>query len=252
MCTVSFIARQRGYLLAMNRDEQLSRPQGLPPKIIAVAGRKIIRPSEPGGGTWISVNDEGVTFALINWYAVSARVKTNPVSRGDVVNAVSAQTSAAAAQEILEQLPLQRMNPFRLIGIFPATQEVMEWRWNLKRFARQKHPWHTQQFISSGFDEPTAQRLRRETFRRALQQKSAGSLAWLRRLHRSHQPASGPFSTCMHRHDAATVSGSLITVSARRAAMLYQPGSPCIQPSQRKPLPASPHLRLRISSKPSA
>ncbi len=82
MCTVSFIARRHGYLLAMNRDEQLTRAEGLPPKIVHVGERKVICPSEPGGGTWIAVNDAGVTFALINWYSVQARVQKNPVSRG--------------------------------------------------------------------------------------------------------------------------------------------------------------------------
>ena len=97
MCTVSLIARKRGYALAMNRDEKLSRVAGLPPKLRVVAGRKILGPSEPGGGTWIALNDAGITFALINWYAIKARVKTNPISRGDVVNAVCATTSSASA-----------------------------------------------------------------------------------------------------------------------------------------------------------
>ena len=227
MCTVSFIARQRGYLLAMNRDEQLTRAPGLPPQIFSVGNRKIICPSEPGGGTWIALNDMGVTFALINWYSVTARVKVNPVSRGEVVNAVSAQTVSAAASEILAALRLKQINPFRLIGVFPATREVFEWRWDLKRLVRKKHPWRAQQFISSGFDEPAAQRIRSATFRRALRQKSAGRLDWLRRLHRSHTPEPGPFATCMHRADAATVSYSEISVATSAAQMAYHGIAPC-------------------------
>ena len=227
MCTVSFIARQRGYLLAMNRDEKLARAAGLPPKIISVLGRRVVRPAEPGGGTWIALNDAGVTFALINWYSVTARVKRNPVSRGEVVNAVSAQTSPASASEILARLPLKHINPFRLIGVFPATKEILEWRWDLKRHVRQQHPWQAQQFISSGFDEPTAQRIRSGTFRMALRQKSAGTLEWLRRLHRSHAPEPGPFATCMHRAEAATVSCTEVIFSARRAVMRHTAGAPC-------------------------
>ena len=37
MCTVTFIARQKGYCLGMNRDEKLTRPTGLPPKKHGVA-----------------------------------------------------------------------------------------------------------------------------------------------------------------------------------------------------------------------
>ncbi len=56
MCTVSFIARKRGYLLAMNRDEKLSRVKGLPPKTIFTEGRTVILPCSKlrNGGTWIA------------------------------------------------------------------------------------------------------------------------------------------------------------------------------------------------------
>jgi len=50
----------------MNRDEKLTRPTGLPPKKRMVNGRAVISPSEPGGGTWIALNDHGATLALIN------------------------------------------------------------------------------------------------------------------------------------------------------------------------------------------
>ena len=227
MCTVSFLARKRGYALAMNRDEKLARVAGLPPSNKILQGRMVLSPSEPGGGTWIALNDAGVTFALINWYAITTRVKTNLVSRGDVVNAVCAKNSPAAAESILEKLPLARMNSFRLIGVFPATQEVVQWQWNLQTLVRKNHSWHTQQWISSGCDEPTAQRLRSETFRRALKQKSAGTLDWLRRLHRSHAPEPGPFATCMHRTDAETVSYTETLVADGSAAMRHVNGAPC-------------------------
>ncbi len=227
MCTVSLIARKHGYALAMNRDEKLSRATGLPPKLRVVAGRKILCPSEPGGGTWIALNDTGITFALINWYVITARVKANPVSRGEVVNAVSAAISPLATSVVLGKLPLRRMNAFRLIGVFPATHEVFQWQWDLKELIRKKHPWAAQQWISSGFDEPTAQRIRSETFRRALRQKSAGSLDWLRRLHRSHAPQAGPFATCMHRPDAATVSYTEVTAASGAGLMRHINTAPC-------------------------
>ncbi|HEX4350639.1 MAG TPA: NRDE family protein [Verrucomicrobiae bacterium] len=227
MCTVSFIARQRGYLLAMNRDEKLSRIKALPPQTISVEGRTLICPSEPGGGTWIALNDAGGAFALINWYSVKAAVEINPFSRGGVVTAVATQISAAAASKSITQLPLTKINPFRLIGIFQARRKVFEWRWNLKTLVCEEQPWKSQQWISSGYDEPQAQRIRSKTFQLALRQKSAGSLAWLRRLHRSHTPAPGPFSTCMHRADAATVSYTEIVATYRHASMIYGPEAPC-------------------------
>jgi uncharacterized protein with NRDE domain len=78
MCTVTFIARRNGYALGMNRDEKLTRPAGLPPRLTHLNGRTIIAPSEPSGGTWIGVNDTGATFALINWYSVRAASLARP------------------------------------------------------------------------------------------------------------------------------------------------------------------------------
>ena len=227
MCTVTFIARQRGYCLGMNRDEKLTRLAGLPPKVKKVNGRAVISPSEPGGGTWIAVNDHGATLALINWYSITAQVGGKAVSRGEVVNSVSAASSADVAHAALVGLPLNLINPFRLIGVYPATGEIIEWCWNLSRLVRKHHRWKAQQWISSGFDEPTAQRVRGKTFQRAGRQHSADSLDWLRRLHRSHSPEIGPFSTCMHRDDAATVSYTEVAVSSRQATMRYHAGVPC-------------------------
>jgi hypothetical protein len=227
MCTVTFIARQRGYYVGMNRDEKLTRPTGLPPKKMNVDGHAVISPSEPCGGTWIAVNDHGATFALINWYSVKARTGRHPLSRGEVVNSVSAATSPDFADDAIAGLPLSRINPFRLIGVFPTASEIVEWRWNLKQLVRKNLPWKSQQWISSGFDEPTAQHERNKTFQRAMRQHSFGSLDWLRRLHRSHLPQTGPFSTCMHRTDAATMSYTEVTVSSRRASMRYHAGASC-------------------------
>jgi hypothetical protein len=227
MCTISFIGRQRGYRLAMNRDESSSRPAGLPPKRIRLDGRGVVCPSEPGGGTWIALNDAGVAFGLINWYSAGAAVQGNSVSRGEVIKALAAQVSADAASPILRVLPLERINPFRLIGIFPGRTEIMEWSWNLKTLNSKTHGWHSRQWISSGYDEPAAQRIRSRTFQLALRQKTAGSLEWLRRLHRSHAPSLGPFSTCMHRQDAATVSYTEIVVFGRHGTMRHWSGSPC-------------------------
>jgi hypothetical protein len=231
MCTVTFIARKRGYCLGMNRDEQRTRPAGLPPQKKPVNGRSVLAPSEPGGGTWIAVNDAGATHALINWYSIATRVDSNPVSRGEVVNAMSALCSPQFAKAALAGLPMLRINPFRLIGIYPAARQTIEWRWDLKNLTSVNHQWERRHWVSSGYDEVTAQRVRGKTFQRFQRQRSAGSLDWLRRLHLSHFPATGPFSICMHRPDAATVSYTEISVSPGNATMRHHSGPPCQNPA---------------------
>lgn len=227
MCTVSLIIRKGGYVLGMNRDEKRSRQTGLYPSQKNVAGRAIVSPSEPGGGTWIALNDLGVCIALINWYSIVSRVARDSVSRGEVVNAVCAADSVEFVEATFKSLPLHRVNPFRLIGVFPGKCEVFEWQWNLKKLLIKRHPWKTNQWASSGFDEPTARRIRGETFTLALRQTSFSSAQWLRRLHGSHKPHAGPFSTCMHREDAETVSYTEVALNRRHATMWHHLGPPC-------------------------
>jgi Transport and Golgi organisation 2 len=230
MCTVSFTPRRSGYALAMNRDEKRARIVGLPPELFRIEGRSVLNPAEPDGGTWISLNDAGATFALINWYAIARRVEAGAVSRGEVVRRVRPAETLARARAQLELLPLERLNPFRLIGVFPGERLVREWQWNLETFTEVAHRWADGIWISSGFDEATAQAVREKTFRRARQQVSAGSLDWLSRLHRSHGPESGPFSICMHRADAASVSYTEVCVRGKHGVMRYHAGTPCSAP----------------------
>lgn len=227
MCTVTFIPRDVGYYLAMNRDEQLKRIAGLPPQKKIVDGRTILCPSEPTGGTWISLNDAQVCFALINWYSVTARVATGVVSRGKIVESSSTFCTPEEAGENFANLPLRSINPFRLIGIFPDSREAIEWRWNLKKLVRHDCGWKPRQWISSGYDEPQAQIVRGSTFERMSRNPDFGTLDWLRQLHSSHSPKQGPFSTCMHREGAGTVSYTEVIADDDKLGMNYREGCPC-------------------------
>ena len=227
MCTVTFLTRRTGYCLAMNRDEKRTRPEGLPPAQRTIAGHAVIYPSEPGGGTWIALNDGGSCLALINWYSVAERVKRDGLSRGEVIPSVAAACAWKSVDAGLKSLPLRRINPFRLVAAFPASREIFEWRWDLKQLVRKSHRWRLQQWVSSGLDEPRAQQVRGGTFKRVQSQSTVGGLDWMRRLHRSHSPQKGPFSTCMHREDAATVSYTEVAVLGKRASMRHIRGPPC-------------------------
>ncbi len=221
------MAGLNSYRLGMNRDEKLARAIAFPPAQDHFGTREVLFPREPEGGTWVGVNDAGVTVALINWYGVPAGVAGKPLSRGELVRASLPSASPDQLHVLRGESPLVRVNPFRLIGVFPARRIVVEWLWNLERLERLDHPWRTSIWISSGVDEAGAQRTRTASFREALLRSSADGADWLRRLHRSHAPERGPYSTCMHREDAATVSYTEVAVSREMAALRYTPGAPC-------------------------
>ncbi len=231
MCTVTFWPRADGYLLAMNRDEQRSRVPGLPPTLVQGGSRPVLQPSEPGGGTWVTLNDAGVAFTLINWYSVPSRPRASPESRGRVVLAIREVAGSAAAGATMESGDWTRTRPFRLIGFFPRERIVSEWRWNQDRLAVRDHVWCPAQWVSSGLDEPGAQRVRSAVFESAMTLPGAGSVAWLRRLHAGHEPDRGAYSICMHRDDAVTVSSTEIEVAGPSGVMRYRDGSPCCDTS---------------------
>lgn len=227
MCSITFWPRRGGYRLAMNRDELLARATGLPPARFLVGGRAVLHPGEPGGGTWISVNDAGVAFALINWYAVPSRASGPTLSRGGVVASLCGCARLGDMEALLTGLELDRMNPFRVLGFFPGRKQIVQWRWDRRAPVVEPHDWAPTQWLSSGHDEPGAQRTRGAEFDRRRAESDAGSGPWIRRLHASHDPVRGPYSTCMHRSDAGTVSYTEIEVDGSTAVMRYRNGPPC-------------------------
>jgi hypothetical protein len=227
MCTVSFLPSAHGFYLAMNRDEKLDRFTAFAPATVDVDGRCAVFPREPTGGTWISANDAGVCLALINWHRVKREPKHDIVSRGEVVMALAGKSTADQIAGSIGKLPLRKLRPFRLIAIMPSDRSVTEWRWNLESLTMWDHKWQPRHWFSSGFDDRRAELERQRICDAAFTQQSTKNLNWLRRLHRSHAPSRGPFSICMHRHDASTVSYTEVAVSIKRAAMRYKTGPCC-------------------------
>ncbi len=227
MCTVSLLPKAHGFYLAMNRDEKLNRSTALAPTIVDLESRRVVYPSEPAGGTWISTNDAGVCLALINWHRVEREPKHDVLSRGEVVRALAGKSSTNEIADGIGRLPLRKLRPFRLIAIVPSERLVTEWRWNFESLTRRDHKWRPMHWFSSGFDERRAQLERQRICDAAHASQSTRSLNWLRQLHCSHSPKRGPFSICMHRRDASTVSYTEVAVSEKRATMRYKAGPCC-------------------------
>ena len=233
MCTVSFLPSPQGFYLAMNRDEKRDRFTALPAEIVEFQNHRAIFPREPTGGTWISANDAGVCLALINWHRITREPNNGVRSRGEVVRKLAGISTSDKISAAITKLPLRKLRPFRLVAIAPKENRVVEWRWNLNRLTQRKHAWKLRHWFSSGFDEATAEAERTRVCTAPSDGSAKRDLKWLRRLHRSHEPKRGPFSICMHRPTAATVSYTEVAVSGRSVVMRYKDGPPCSRRSMR-------------------
>lgn len=230
MCTVIFIPTCGGCRLGMNRDELRTRAKGSFPAPRIADGLSVLGPREPSGGSWMCANAAAAAFALLNWHPVaSAKTKEpkNAVSRGTIVEAAAGCRQPSVVEAMLFRQPLPRIRPFRLLGIFSVGKALREWRWDGRELSRLDCAWEPRLWASSSLDEKTAQQTRQAVFQSALSAKDAGSLRWLRSLHRTHLPEKGPFSICMHRKEAATLSYTETEINGGCLRIRHQNGPPC-------------------------
>jgi len=226
MCTLSFVPREQGYSLAMNRDERIARGAGLSPEISECDGESATYPGDGAGGTWIAVNQSGITLALLNLNDEGRGRKT--ASRGKVIPALIASKSLEDLQRSISRIDLAGMLPFRLIGIFPEERQICEWSWRSEAIALQSLEWKSEHWFSSSLSDQLATERRGAECSRAWKQADAGSTAWLRKLHASHSGELG-FSLCVHRDEVQTLSYTEISYTPARVEMGHMMGSPCAQ-----------------------
>ena len=229
MCTLSFIARDSGYLLGMNRDERIARGAGVLPDAREFNGTVAIYPSDGADGTWIGVNDHAITLALLNWNDVvpGAADKRKTRSRGLLIPALIGSRFTSAGAGGVAVFSLEGMLPFRLVGIFPSEKEICEWRWDSEEMERLHHDWKDRHWFSSSLSDKQAESMRGTACRDARDQSDAGHASWLRRLHASHADTAGLFSLCVHRPDVRTLSYTEIECTPARVRMDHFIGSPC-------------------------
>ena len=228
MCTVSFLPSADGFLLAMNRDELRTRPTALPPEYSQTGELRSLYPRDPGGGTWVGVNEAGLVFALLDWHARPSHGPGATASRSKLIPALLAAGSPQTAREVRCRLDLAALGPFRLVVAAAGGRRLEEWRSDGEGGCEVAPlPWRRAHWFSSSFDEARANRTRTETCEREAWVSPARTLAWLHDLHRSHHPAKGAFSVCMHRANAATANCTELAVNASAATMTYSTGPAC-------------------------
>lgn len=226
MCTVSWARTASGYELFCNRDERKTRPPAWTPRVRARHGVQFIAPIDgESGGSWIGVNQFGLTLALLNRYDTPpGPPRDEYLSRGwlllDLLDSVSPQH----VQERLRARRLTAFQPFTLAAV-PVHKAARLFAWDGSRLTVEENAEANLPLTSSSFATGQVIAARRTQF-----QQLPGVTDRVRQLddfHRSHAPASGAFSVCLHRADAHTVSYSHIQVEDAHITFHYYPQAPC-------------------------
>lgn len=232
MCTVSWVARAREYHVLFNRDEKRLRLPGRPPQTGHVRSIAFLAPHDgEHGGTWLGVNEWGVTVGLLNHYPLPApREPRAPVSRGILVRELLVSHSAAGVAHRLERGDLAAFRPFTVLAL-DRTGAVVSVVWNRQAAPRSRGESPHGMLTTSSFDTTRTVRERRVLFEQWCERRGPPAPDWLELFHRSHEPSRGSHSVCMHRGDARTVSFSRLHVSRDGADFFYHPDSPCLAAS---------------------
>ncbi len=232
MCTATWLSRPDGFDLFFNRDESKLRLPARPPEALLEQGVRVLAPIDGNaGGTWIAVNEFGLALCLVNARASSPESGEpdsggRTPSRGWLVLQLAPAATCRRVAEALRGIDLAPFWAFRLAVFGPGVEPEL-WRWTGARLQQERV---SMPLVSSSLGDDQAFAVRS----RLLSEFSGAALAHagidaavLEAFHRSHAPARGPWSPCMHREDASTQSATHVKVSTARVEMRYAAGPPC-------------------------
>lgn len=226
MCTLTWwLGREGRYEVFFNRDELKDRETACPPRLAERAGVRYLAPIDPrAGGTWLLVNEAGVTLALLNWYENGEPITYLPEwgSRGGLVLDLADVTDGADLARRLAAVDGGGLPPFWLVAFLPETPAVLSWR-GLGRGALEPAT-VTLPVSSSSFDTQTVLGHRRDLF--AHVDRDDPEALWAYHHGAGDRREPGATSVRMRRPDAQTWSISRVTVAPERVTFRYEAEPP--------------------------
>jgi len=215
MCTMTWFTKEDGYELFFNRDERLSRSRAQLPTIEQGDDVAYISPTDAdAGGTWIAVNQYGVTVCLLNHYQF------------EQIETYKKWTDMQSAEQRFKALDLSDYRAFRMFMVDRGgDNRLFVWDGHSARIERNVSTPKS----SSSVDSKDVKTKRKKLFAdlNLTDSKQAGDYI---NYHASHLPSRSKDSVCMHRDDAKTVSLSHVNVSSKGVQFSYADGSPCETP----------------------
>jgi len=230
VCTVTWIQDGDRYSLFCNRDELRTRQPSLPPRNHQGNRTRFLAPTDgEAGGTWIAVNEYGLSLCLLNDYRSTPRNSTGDLtSRGHLVRDLVQATDFEALRQLWPRVDLQRFRPCKILALVPG-QKACLYGWNGDKPSLEQENVRPP-LCSSSFDDSGAARSRGELLEGFSVRQDLEPRKRHLRFHQSHLPEKGPYSVCMHRPDAVTVSFTLVEVDPAGVSMAYAHGAPCAAP----------------------
>lgn len=232
MCTISFVpVDQSHWILGMNRDERKNRPKAKTPALTEhESGTQYLAPVDTeAGGTWIAINQYGLTLLLINNYqALNPELahRSDALSRGLVIPQMMGKSSASECISVLEKIEAERYNPFTLFVFSQREQRITSYAWNGKSTRFEDLPVEPFVKISSGFDPEEAYRIRSGVFREKLSEDGKVTVDWMKSLLQSTHPGPGAVSIAMLQEKVMSVSAIVLKLTPQQCESHYFDGWP--------------------------
>ena len=229
MCTVTWHQDGTRYDVLFNRDESRTRAAAEGPGVQHLDGTACLMPVDgQAGGTWMGVNEFGLTLAILNFYdAATSPLPASPISRGLLVRDLLSSGHLGQVEKRLRACDLGRYAPYLLLG-FQPDRPVESWHWNGAALRLGNLDDHEQPVVTSAVRTDEVRRSRKALFADlGCADPGTRTPETLMRFHESRRPEPGALSVCMERDDAHTVSFSRAHVDPDRVVYHYLPVAPC-------------------------
>lgn len=237
MCTVTWLQQDDGYEVFCNRDELKTRKPALPPREKESNGVRYLAPVDAdAGGSWIGVNEFGLTLCLVNHYPITHNEHKSPpsdvinlkeyCSRGLLLTELLESFSPEAVATKLEHETIAQYRSFILLA-FGLHAPPRMFVWDEKAMHSERIHANALPITSSSFKTAAVIAARQREYREKFSSTRNLSAEQLASFHRSHSPERGAYSICMHRADAETVSFTRVRLTMTEAELQYSPHAPC-------------------------
>jgi hypothetical protein len=220
MCTVSWWRKNWDYGVLFNRDESRKRLEADPPATRQREGCRYISPIDrDAGGTWIWVNEHGVTACILNNYPHHHVSVSNPVSRGLLLNSLACLKLAGGLGGALGKHDLRQYRAFFILAFDERCTKQVCWDGEtlLSLHDSEVHC----PLTTSGFKPAEVISYRDELFERRFASRPELSHEELARFQSEHDAGMPAHSVLMAREDARTVSQSHVQVTKRSVSFGY-------------------------------